>query len=300
MTSKKVSIPLEFGSMIHLGLEHQFNFSSPRKAIQAVIKAYKKLREKASLNSSERDTLEYLCALAEVTFPLYCEYWKEDDERITWVGREERFQIQHTVMLPDGPREILLRGMRDGLFRVNGRLGLFETKTKSRISEMEIISGLRSDMQTLFYCFVTLLETGEMPKTIKYNIIRRSDLYRRQSGREPIISYTKRIQEEIEAAPEKYFSRYKVELSKHDIENFQRQTLDPLLRRFIHWWDHVKKNPCGVGRFESPYHSLNCGSLIGKYGKADMWELMVNKNTRPYYRRTAVFPELEDSGLDIR
>jgi hypothetical protein len=86
-------------------------------------------------------------------------------------------------------------------------------------------------------------------------------------------------------------------LSQRDITDFQRMTLDPLLRRFVHWWDHVKKNPSGSGRFQSPYHSRNLGALIGKYGKADMWELMVNRNSRPYRIRTDVFPELEDSFL---
>lgn len=241
----------------------------------------------------------YLCALADVTFPAYCEYWAHDDKKVDWIGREEKFDVPYEVQTPDGPRTIRLRGMRDGLFKLAKVMGVFETKTKSRISENEIRDNLRSDMQTLFYCFVTWVETGEMPRIIKYNVVRRADLYRRSSGREPIVEFMKRVKTDIATRPEHYFSRFRADLSSRDLSEFKRRTLDPLLCRFIHWWDNLKKSPVGNDRFKSPYHSLNCNALIGKYGKADMWEMLVKKNMKPYRIRTEVFPELEDSFLAI-
>lgn len=297
LSPKSISIPLEFGNITHFGLQYQWKFSSPQETIQNVTNQYRIWRSKTLLNNSEQDTLALLCGMADVTFPLYCEYWDADDKHIDWIGREAKFDVPYEVMTPEGPRQVRLRGMRDGLFRVNNILGLFETKTKSKISESEIRDGLKADMQTLFYCFVTWLEMGEAPQTVKYNIIRRADTYRRGKGTEPTPVYLKRIKEDIQGRPDFYFMRFKADLMQRDLENFKKKTLDPLLVRFIHWWDSVKKNPCGSERWKSPYHSLNLGSLHSKYGKVDMWEKIVNNNSRPYRTRLDVFPELEDSFL---
>lgn len=289
---------MEFGNIIHYALEHQFEFASPLDAIQHITGNYRSWRSKTLLNSAELDTLEFLCGLAEITFPAYCKFWEHDDKKLDWVEREAKFDIPYTL----DERTIRLRGMRDGLFRMRlpgqktPALGIFETKTKSRISEQEIRDGLMADMQTLFYCFVTHLITGEYPKRVKYNIIRRSGTYRRKGEDTP--TYLGRVKEEIAKKPDDYFSRFTVDLLPRDIDRFKQLTLDPLLRRFVQWWDSVKKNPVGQGRFlSSPHHSLNLGALIGKYGKADMWEMIVNKNMRPYRIRSEVFPELEDSFL---
>lgn len=297
-------MPLEFGSVMHYALQHQFKFPTPQETIRQVTNQYRVWRSKTLLNAAERDVLELLCGLAEVTFPAYCAYWAYDDKQINWLGRETQFDIPYTVETPEGPREIRLRGMRDGVFRLpqatknvmQGALGLFETKNKSVISEREIIDGLRADQQTLFYCLATYLEFGEYPTNIKYNIIRRANQtsnYRRKG--ENIPDYLKRVKVDIAARPDFYFCRFKVDLSERDITDFQTYTLNPLLVRFIHWWDNVKKNPNGKGRFDSPYHSRNLNALHGKYGKADMWEMMVNNNSHPYRIRKEVFPELADS-----
>lgn len=304
ITPKALSFPLEFGNIIHYALEHQFKFASPRDAIQHVTNNYRTWRSKTLLNSKELDTLEFICGLADITFPAYCKFWESDDRKLDWVEREAKFDIPYELPEVDGipSRTIRLRGMRDGLFRMklpglsSPALGIFETKTKSRISEQEIRDGLMADMQTLFYCFVTYLITGEYPKRVKYNIIRRSDTYRRKG--EDTTTYLSRVRQDIEKRPDHYFSRFTVDLLQRDIDRFKELTLDPLLRRFVAWWDSVKKNPLGKERFKSsPYHSLNLGALTGKYGKADMWEKVVNNNMRPYRIRSEVFPELEDSFL---
>jgi len=298
ITPKAISGPLEFGNIIHYGLEHQFESSSPLEVIRNITNKYRAWRSKTLLNNNELDTLEFLCGLAEITFPAYCKYWETDDRKLSWVERESKFDIPYTL----DERTIRLRGMRDGLFRMKlpglatPALGIFETKTKSRISEQEIRDGLMADMQTLFYCFVTKLITGEYPKRVKYNIIRRSDTYRRKDESTP--TYLSRVKDDIEKRPDHYFSRFTVDLIQRDIDRFQQLTLDPLLRRFVAWWDSVKKNPVGKGRFESsPLHSLNLGALTTKYGKADMWQVIVNGNMTPYRIRSEVFPELEDSFL---
>lgn len=297
LSTKAISIPLEFGNIMHFGLECQLKFPSALEAIYHVTSKYRVWRGKTLLNPRESDTLDFLCGLAEITFPAYCDYWDADDKKLNWIGREEKFDVPYDVQMPDGSiRTIRLRGMRDGLFRPKQSiLGLFETKTKSRISENEIRDGLKADMQTLFYIFVTYLERGELPTTIKYNIIRRSD--KKPHKNESVDSQLDRIKKDIKARPDFYFMRFNAELVKKDVDEFVRRTLNPLLVRFIHWWDNLKKSPLGNDRFQSPFHSLNLNSLIGKYGRADMYSAIVDRNRRPYRIRTAVFPELEDSFL---
>lgn len=293
LTNKKISGPLEFGSIIHYCLEHQFDYQTARECSDTVCRQYRDWRVKTLLNSSEKDELEELVNLARITFPLYASYWEVDDKHITWVDREEKFDVPYELETEGGLRRLRLRGMRDGVLRIGDRLGLFETKTKSRINELEITSGLRSDMQTLFYCFTTYLQKQEMPRFVEYNIIRRGGLYRRKG--ETTRKYLQRVELDVKKKPDHYFKRFRIELLPHDILNFQKMVLDPLLRAFLQWYDSVKKNP--FQRSKSPYHFPNLNALVGKYGKANMWEAMVNGNRNSYYVRSAPFPELEESFL---
>ena len=270
------------------------------------------------MNSGERDDLKLLVGLCEVIFPAYCRYWAKDDSQIDWVGCEAKFKVEYDLAMDPGRqpdpisgnafnvRKIILNGMRDRLFRMlhpttkKPILGVFETKTKSRISEKEINTGLRADLQTLMYLFVTWLEMGEIPQYVKYNIVRRPDghvPYRPKHS--SVVDYLKLVKDDVAKRPDFYFSRWGVDVTKAELVSFKTKTFDPLLRRFIAWWDGVKKNPLGKGRFEYPHHSLNLNALTTKYGIADVWELIVNQNYRPYRIRSEAFPELADSFLVI-
>jgi len=266
---------------------------TPLQLIKKVSSSYKKYRIKSLKSTADKDTLDYLIILAEITYPAYCNHWKEDDAKIEWVSPEEKFSINYNLHTPTGPTNIRLRGMRDALIRINGDSGIFETKTKSRINEEEIRDGLKSDMQTMIYLFATYLETGELPKKVLYNVIRRSTMYRRKE--ESIISYAKRLEEDIDKRPDFYFMRWEVDITKTDVINFKSKTLDPLLIQFVDWYNSVKKNI--NDRFQSPCHFQNSNALFGKYGRSDMWAAMQG-NTRPYSIRKVPFPELQESFED--
>lgn len=292
-TSKRIHVPFEFGHVMHSAIEHQFGGKTPEEVIYHVTEAYYKKRLPTLLHSSERDVLDTICETAKITFPAYCRYWQQDDAGLDWLVREGQFSVPYKLAHPAGFRTLRLRGMRDGVYRTRktGIVGLFETKNKSRISEQEIKDGLHADMQTLMYALATQLETGHTPTQVLYNVIRRSDIYRRKG--ESLGDLMKRLKEDIQKRPDFYFMRFIVDLLPSDVEEFRRKTLDPLLVRFVDWWESVKKNPDARGRWKSPYHFRSLQNLIGKYGKANLWEVIVNDNTRSYYRRSAVFPELE-------
>jgi hypothetical protein len=296
VTRRKLQVPLEFGSVFHSALENQ-DKGTPEEVIQRVSEHYKKYRLKTIKTSGEKDDLNLLLGLAQIVFPHYCEFWRADDVLINWVSREEKFSIPYDVPTDDGIRKILLRGMRDGIYSVDslGTFGIFETKTMGRIVDKEMEDKLRYDMQTMMYTVATYLDYGQMPNAVKLNVVKRPTTYRRK--KESVKSYLDRIEDDVARYPEQYFKRYTADITPQDVELFIDQTLNPLLNVFIEWWDSIKKNPV-EGRFQSPYHFLNCSALVGRYGKADMWEAIFG-NMRPYSLRAEVFPELEESSLSI-
>lgn len=300
VTPKALSNALEFGSVMHHALENQFK-AAPQDVISRITEHYYKYRGPKCRNAKEKDSLKYLLALAEVVFPRYCKYWEEDDAKLLWIGREEKFQLPYIVDSVTGePRNILLRGMRDGIYGTpDGSIyGLFETKTMVKITERDIVDKLQYDMQTMMYCFCTYLSTGQYPNQIKYNVIRRPDLYKRVG--ENVLDYLKRTGDDIDSRPDHYFKRYENSITPEEIETFKTKTLDPILRLFIQWWDSVKKNPSpreidGVpGRWSSKFHLLNSIALVGKYGKVEMWDAIFG-DMQHYKIRSEIFPELEDS-----
>ena len=66
-TPKRISEPLEFGSVFHLALEYQFK-ASPNEVINRVASAYRDWRRPTLTNSAEKDALEKILGLAAVTF----------------------------------------------------------------------------------------------------------------------------------------------------------------------------------------------------------------------------------------
>lgn len=309
LSNKGISTPLEFGSIMHYAIEHQFSFPDPKKCIYAVTNQYRKFRTPTLSHSKERETLDFLLGLAEITFPAYCEYWHQDDQRINWIQREVKFDIPYDLPMPNQDVgyglegkiiRIRLRGMRDGIYsppKAPNRRGIFETKNKSRIDENDIRDGLRADLQTLWYVFCTWIESGILPDEITYNIIRRDATYRRKD--ESQAAYLGRIAELIKKTPEHYFVRFHVKLVQSDMRHFVDKTLYPLLVSFVRWWHSIKKNPTYRERWmegqRSSFHFQNLNALVGKYGRADMYQKIVEPgSTSKYHIRSEPFPELSD------
>lgn len=287
--SKGLSVPLEFGSVIHFALE-KIGTASPEKVIRDVTSSYFKSR-KDTLNPTDTNSLELLLANAEAIFPLYVDYWADYDSKLTWIEREKVFKVPHTFLDTNGnAKEVVLTGMRDGGYRNPlGKLALFETKTKSSIDDIAIQDGLRADLQTCLYLLSLQKEMREEPEEILYNIIRRPQL--RQKKDEHVEAYKERVIEDIKARPEWYFRRFEVTVVPGDLENFVQTTLDPVLRQLLQWWESIKDDP--FARWASPYHYRSLPALMTKYGKAWHYNLTVRGLKNEYYRKSSPFPELE-------
>ena len=176
-------------------------------------------------------------------------------------------------------------------------MGVFETKTKGQINQTAIRDQLKADLQTLIYVTTAMIEFGEMPKKVMYNVVRRPQLKRKQN--EGLNDFLKRIKADVIKRPKFYFMRWNVDLLKSDIINFRKETLDKLLGIFCQWADGLKKIGALDGkpdkRFDTPYHFRNCTALVGRYGRVDMFDLLTKKNTSGYLKRKSCFPELDES-----
>jgi hypothetical protein len=287
VTTTRFQIPLEFGSIWHLCLEHQFD-GDATKTCERITREYREKKVPNLKVPADREALDIALTQIRTIFPIYCDYWSKKDREITWVKREEKFRFPHT--LPSG-KTIDLRGMRDGVFRnKNGTLGLFETKTKSNIDETAIADTIRSDMQTLLYCYSLQRDYGEDPSNIIYNVVRRPGLKFRKDDTLPL--YAERLAAEVNKKPDYYFIRWNIDVLPSDISRFVETTLNPVLERFLHWWGSVSLDP--FNRFQSPYHFLNCNELYGKYGRASTYEYIVRGRKGSYMQRSCPFPELAE------
>lgn len=200
--------------------------------------------------------------VCRVQFPVYVEYWKKhpDVKARTPLFQEEVFCVPYT--LPSG-RVVKLRGKWDSVDLIgkgrNAGIYLQENKTKSDIKEQQLVRQLGFDLQTMLY----LVALGEWHKQndrltkpnypikgVRYNVIRRplsggkgSIRQHKPTKKKPegetADEYYARLQAIIEAEPETYFMRWKVEVIKQDIDKFKREFLNPILEQLCDWYTWV-------------------------------------------------------------
>lgn len=294
-TSRKVSKPLEFGNLFHLCCEFQGK-ESPEAVALRCTNVYIKSR-RSSIESTDYDELQRLAGAVRIVFPLYVKNWEKKDKLIRWVSREKAFSVPYSFQDHNGATiTINLVGKRDGVYYDPKRnLCLFETKTKSEINSDEIRDGLRADFQTLFYLLALRLETGKEPYEVLYNVVRRPG--QRLTKSDTLASYLAKIEADIKKRPNHYFARWHVTLSKGSLDKFCRITLDPALRNFLQWWRSIESRP--FDRFQSPSHLLNLHALTNsKYGRSDLYDLIIRGKRSAYSQRSIVFPELRESTLN--
>lgn len=274
---KKISEPLMYGILWH-ALEE-----GPEE-LQRVITNVKK--------KGSPSVTAQVVALAEIVkavFPVYKDYY--EDQSFKWIGRENQFSIPLTIrgiMVP-------IRGKRDGEYRdSDGNLVLFETKTKTSINRKVIGEQLQSDLQTLIYSWALWKETGECPKKVLYNVIKRPKL--KQKAKESRPQYLKRISDTVKDQKASYFQRWEIDITEEDIITFEKQILIPLCQAFITWWLEVRRAPFLPERTDGrhPSHFVNLNALVTGYGRSDLFDLMVLKSKAGYYIRSSVHPELDD------
>lgn len=283
-TSRSIySEGLTFGSIFH-GIDEAVRSDIKKKKIKSApdakrLKKYSTaveklwLKENPKPNRKSLQILENMFAIAEKTYPLYLDYWKKDDfKKYEWKAVEKEFC--HIVKI--GKLNIPVRGKRDGDIYKKG-LRLFETKTKSQISEINLLDTLWYDMQTNMYLWSMRKDYGVYPKGCIYNIVRRTCL--KQKVNESLKDFSDRIYKDIQARPDFYFIRYKLDILKSDQNAFENELMS-IIENYVEWylgWKDYK----------------NTGSCITKYGRCAYVPICSEEDYVPFVKRDRVFGELE-------
>lgn len=199
-----------------------------------------------------RDDVIKWSSVIDVTFPEYVAFWGRSPDQSGHVSvcQEQVFHVPYT--LPSG-RVVYLRGKRDGVTRdPDGRLWLFETKTKGEVDEVEIRSQLSFDLQTMTYLTALTLdpEYAEPVAGVRYNVIRRplsggkGTIVRHKPTKknplgETVEEYYTRLREYISDEPETYFFRWECGVGDGDVAAFRQAFLDPFLEFLCTWYESV-------------------------------------------------------------
>jgi len=290
-------ISLHYGSASHyiLSQAHAHPKKPGPKWLKRSIKKYDALwrKEQSQLIPQKLlDQHELVKGLLECTMPAY--FRRADSPKLknyndfktkNWLGLEQKFRMPFGFRGVAG-HNISLRGMLDGVFTQGPAIWLLETKNLSRIAEDDIQATLGCSLQNMFYMTVLTLKYPDKPiGGILYNVLRRPG--QRRGVKETMPAFLQRIKDDIKKRPNHYFMRYRLAITKAEIDEWANTTLRPMLFQFLDWWSE------GAG--DSPQHFMNPNALITKYGRAEMFSPIVDGNYGGFHRRKHVFVELESA-----
>lgn len=316
---------MEYGSAWHEGEETFGRTKSISKALLAIERyCQEHLREEYP---GEELMITKVQLLASHQFPIYVAYWRRHKLERSRKPVLEEVAFRVPYKLPSG-RIVNLRGKYDLVFLSNlTTLLLQENKTKGDIDEEAHTKTLFNNLQTMIYqvCLreslrtvpkksitaITNLEDGGLaindillPKkaTVRgtlYNVVRRplSDRHApRQRKKETPEGLYKRERERIQGDPDYFFHRWRITVTKSDVERFKRQCLNPILEQLWDWWEWVSADPdnpfrdWNIQHFTYPWGVYN--SLTGGW-RGDYFDLMTGGASEKRYRTVEnLFPEL--------
>ncbi len=285
--SKYCSAALMFGSLGH-GILEQAYLDIKTKKLTGVpsekqAEKYSSIVEKMWLRENPKpkgetiEQLEIFLALLEKMVPRYFDFWRNDFKKMRWQALEEQFDVM--VLNPRTALQIRVRGKQDGRFMLRNELWILETKTKSMISESDLVDSLSLDLQVNIYLLAEYLGQKSTPVGVLYNIVRKTALKINKS--ETVPQFTKRVARDIDDRPEFYFMRMEIPILKGDILRFKEE-LNGMLEDFFNWQRGV------VAHYKNP------GSCIGKYGKCEYLGVCSRNDYSSLVKRTSVFKELDD------
>jgi len=285
---------LMFGQVVHWVLDAVYtDFANEKvappttnEAVQQYTRVVEGLwrRENPMATAADLEQLEECLGMAEAVLPFYFQHWTADFQKTDWLALELSFEELWSLPLKtvrSKPRGVWIRGKLDGVRRVNGKLWLFETKTKGRVESEAIVDTLSMDLQVNLYLWVIQQIYEETPVGTVYNIIRRPGLKR--GGSETLEDFCARIAKDVVTRPDHYFMRFESVAEETEHKAWQ-ENLTVVLDRLSDW---AKK---GKDHFKNPI------SCQGRYGVCDMAGLCLRGDPGRLRVRDTVFPELEEGG----
>lgn len=284
-TSVKTGRALDFGNIVHGALEEVYTHrkDSREEAMERLTRWLAKsytadrnlLTDHPTGDPNEFDELEEAYGVAQVTLEEYIGAWLTDAKDMKWVALEKIFEVPWK--LKNG-KTVMLRGKRDGDWRTkSGDLWLMETKTKGRIEEDALNDKMSYDVQVQLYMHAQGIEYREEPGGVLYNLIRRSQLRKKNDERR--VDFLQRIREHIRQKPDWYFIRNHISFFPDE----RKQWLIEFGRRvemFMYAWEN-----------RMFYRESGACDIIGR--KCPFICMCSGGGARGIYQREKTFTELE-------
>lgn len=323
---------IEFGNMWHV-CEEALAAARPweddlRRYGSELVKKY----------PSDQEEVQRWYNICKTQFPVYVDYWSKhpDVKNRTPLLQEHSFHVPY--VLPSG-RTVYLRGKWDSIDLIgkgkDAGVYLQENKTKSKIDVVELSRQVTYDLQTMMYLvaldewvrgygqqnLIALVRDDQgdsgKPKRfdapirgIRYNVVRRDCPIRQHKpsksnpqGETAEHFYDRLKTDYLEAEPEKWFYRLKIDVTPSDVQQFRRETLDPILEQLCDWYEWVAEGPTEFAgrlleRIQRGYeptphwrHPFGCVNTIDEYGASDLDEYL-NTGSTVGLVETKLFPEL--------
>lgn len=252
------NMPFSFGNLLHWFIARHLDPKIKRITAPEQTGLYHRtwLRDHPTASPKQKETMELAYTYMEALWPYYTTMWP-DDQMWKWVLVEDPFKVK----IPEA--DTIVRGIFDGVCSKDTGTWVFETKGMSRIDEGDIEATLPFNLQNMLYVVAYWRATGNLPSGILYNVIRRPGQELKKG--ESFGDFRERIQEDIEKRPGWYFMRWEIEITQKQVERWFHHVLVPMLKDVKQW-------------AEGGLHYMNPDAITTKYGRCDLFDVLVNDN----------------------
>lgn len=291
-------LPLHYGSTMHYLLERHTDDLINRKGNKPLIRdrvwvdemlarfttLYKKEQPSGRFTTAMTAQHEMVCGMVRAVFPAYTVYSQKDggplyrDADRVWLASETNFRVEKFA--------VPVVGRIDAMYKTSNEkvLGVFDSKNLSIVDEETLMDWLPCDHQMMTYLMAAQDEHPDMKSfEVTYNVMRRPML--RQKQNESLIEFFDRIAADVEERPDHYFIRFRLSMTKSEIEKWANEWLIPVLLDMSEWWEQSR-----IGK-PFPY---NPGALVTKYGRVEMFTAITRGDFSGYVKRNVPFSELQD------
>jgi len=277
--AREFSSAIEFGLAFHHICEH---VSTGAQTIEQAKSVY--IGRRLKQMPSRPEEMTKIVEQAAIVCEGYFKHWEVHNRKYTFLQREKVLDVRHK-----GTR---IRGKIDGIVQFNNTHGIWETKTKGRIDEEGIERTLDQDTQTMLYCLGYALDTEVWPTFVLYDVVRQPAI--RQTQKETLEQFHKRLLEDIAERPDHYFIRWHESVTRQQIQKWQIEFLDKILCEIGLWYKEVIQNI--EKPFLSPRHYRSPKALLGLFGgaKTEFFDAWTKNDYSSLYRSKIPFPELAD------
>jgi hypothetical protein len=279
-SSDNEAVWFTYGKAFHYILEQAYKQTTVPKHTEILewLANYRKLiaeERDRPLPKAKLEQLEVIYKIIETIAPIYFSYYAQQDfgDNIIVVDTERKFKI------PYG--DTYLNGCIDRVFafKNTGELFINDHKCLSVISDDDISVMMPYDPQVQIYTLAAEQIYGKMPRTFKLNIIRRPRDFPKKG--QTLTDYCLKIFKDVTGDFEHWFKRIPYTIDITEVQWYRENVLRPIVRDMKIWVDNGY-----TPRYPNPE------SLMSKYGRCSMFQMITSPNDAGYYLRKHVFQEL--------